>query len=82
MIRYEPTPNPNALKCVTDSQIVEGIRSYRTPEEADDELSRSILAIEGVRSLLINGNWMTVNKADGASWKAIKAGIEEVMQSR
>jgi hypothetical protein len=82
MIRYETTPNPNALKCVTDSTIVDGIRSYRKPEDADDELSRSILAIEGVRSLLINGNWLTVNKADDASWKAIKAGIEAVLGER
>ena len=82
MIKYETTPNPNALKCVRDSTIVDGIRSYRSPEEADDELSRAIFTIEGVRSLLINGNWMTVNKSDDASWKTIKPEIEKVLSDR
>ena len=82
MIRFEKTPNPNALKIVQQTPIADGIRSYRSPDNADDELSRSVFAIEGVRSLLINGNWMTVNKADDANWGPIKSAIEEILRAR
>jgi len=80
-VRFETTPNPNAVKCVRDEPIIEGIRSYRTPEEADCELSRAVFAIEGVTSLLINTTWMTVNKSADASWAPIKRRVSEILGS-
>jgi len=82
VIRFESTPNPNALKCVTDGAIVDGIRSYRSPEDADDALSRAVFAVPGATSVLINNNWMTVNKSPGASWETIRPAVEEILDSR
>ena len=82
MTSFEPTPNPNALKCVTDRTLADGIRSYRSPGDADDDLSKAVFAIEGVTSLLINGSWMTVNKAPSASWTPIKRAVAELLDTR
>ena len=82
MIRFETTPNPNALKCVTDGAIVDGIRSYRSAEDADDALPRALFEIPGVTGVLINNNWMTVNKSPDASWKTIRPAVEEILGAR
>ncbi len=81
-VTFETTPNPNAIKCISSKPIFEGIRSYRRAEDADCELSRAVFAIDGVTSLLINGSWMTVNKAPEASWPPIKRRVSEILDSQ
>src|SRR5690606_7150379 len=50
-VRFQPTPNPNAGKFVTDREVVPGgkSRSYHSREEAaGDPLAAALMAIEGV----------------------------------
>jgi hypothetical protein len=78
--KYQPTPNPNALKCFLDSRISAGPRSFRTAVEgADDPVAAPLLAVPGVAGLLLNGDWLTVNKAPGADWAIVKQGVERVL---
>lgn len=80
VIRYEETPNPNALKCILDRPISAHPRSFRGPESAgDDEAARALFSVKGVAVILMNGDWMTVNKTPEASWKSVKAGVERVL---
>lgn len=83
---FEPTPNPNALKCVLDRAILgedEGPRSYRKAEEAaGDALAESLFAIEpegSVACVLISTDWITVNRAPGADWERVKQGVRDVL---
>lgn len=79
--RFEETPNPNALKLILDQPISEGPKSYRAPSEAGgDALAESLFAVEGVAGLLMNGDWMTVNKTPDASWKSVKAGVKRALE--
>lgn len=76
VVRFQPTPNPNALKCVLDGTLPEPIRSYRAADQAEaDPLGRALFAIPGVTSLLISGEWVTVNKSADADWAGVKAGV-------
>jgi hypothetical protein len=77
---FQPTPNPNALKCVLDRPLDGPIRSFRTPADAkDDPLARELFAVPGVTTLLLSGAWLTVNKSPDAPWAPIKAGVEAVL---
>lgn len=81
VVRFQPTPNPNALKCILDRALPEPIRSYRAPAEAcADPLARELFAIPGVTGLLISGEWVTVNKDGAAEWSGIRSGVEAVLQ--
>lgn len=80
VIRYEDTPNPNALKCFLDRPISDHPKSFRGPETAeDDALARALFGVKGVAVILMNGDWMTVNKTAEAGWKSVKAGVERVL---
>jgi hypothetical protein len=81
VLSFEPTPNPNALKCILDRPISPGPRSFLNSGAAEaDPLARALFAVDGVSCILMNGGWMTVNKRPEAPWSAVKPGIKRVLR--
>ncbi len=81
IVRFESTPNPNALKCVADRALSETPRSYRAPPDPEtDPLGAEVFALPGVVNLLILHDWLTVNRAPEADWKPIKAGVRRAVR--
>ncbi len=86
-VRFEDTPNPNAVKCWLDAPIEGAPRSYFSADEAADPergtpLAAALFAVPGVTNLLLMGDWMTVSKAASADWKAVKAGVQQALKAR
>lgn len=78
-ISVQGTPNPNAAKFTLDRPLVEGnaSRSYFDAESAaDDPLARRLFELEGVDSLLIVDNFVTVTKAPPISWDELIPRVE------
>ena len=81
VVAFETTPNPNAIKCVLDRPIAALPRAYRgAGEAADDEIARSLFAIEGVTNLLMLHDFVTIGKAPDAQWPAIKRAVKRAMR--
>ena len=81
IVEFQPTPNPNALKCILDAPLPEPIRSFRRKDEAAaDPLGSRLMAIPGVTSVLLSGAWMTVNKSPDAAWPAVKKAAQDVLK--
>ena len=77
VVKFQSTPNPNALKVLLDAPITDRPRSFRSrTEDASDALAARFFAIDGVTSLLFNQDWFTVNKSAEAHWPPIKKAIE------
>lgn len=77
---FEPTPNPNAIKCAVDPSPTSAPRSYFNADQAaGDELARALFAIQGVTNVLIHTAFITVGKSPDARWPAIKKGVERVL---
>lgn len=80
---FQSTPNPNAVKCLLDRVIRSrdrGPASYRNAAAAaDDPIAATLFAISGVTTLLINEDWITVNKDPKADWKAIKPAVTRAL---
>ncbi len=82
-IKVQGTPNPNAAKFTVDRRLVEGGSSvsYFDPETArDDPLASKLFALDGVESLLIADDFVTVTKATTASWDDLVPRIEDVIK--
>lgn len=89
---YQSTPNPQALKCVVEGVLPAAehatLRSYTSRDAAKgDPLALALLAIPGVRSLLIHAasspgdaSWISVNKSSDSAWKSIKPALERVLE--
>lgn len=80
IVRYDDTPNPNALKCILDRTVAPGPRSYRSADQAAaDPVAAALFAIPGVTGLLFSEGWLTVSKAPETPWKSIKPGVERAL---
>ena len=72
VVEIQPTPNPNAVKLVLDGEISDRPMSFFNAEAAKDHpLPTAIFAIEGVTSLLLLGDFITINKSPAARWTDI-----------
>jgi len=73
-VRYQPTPNPNAGKFVVGRQVVEGdaSRSYYSADQASaNPLAAALFEIDGVQSLFMVEDFVTVMKATDADWSTL-----------
>lgn len=78
----EPTPNPNAIRCVIEGDLGGSIRSFRSADAARaDPIGRALFEIDGVANVLINGEggWISVNKSPRAEWATVKRGVRTVL---
>jgi hypothetical protein len=77
----QPTPNPNAAKFVLDRAISEAPMSFLNAQQAQDHpIASQIFAIAGVTSVLILGDFVTVNKTPDAQWKSLTKKVQEILE--
>ena len=82
VIDIQPTPNPNAAKFVLDGQIAPQPTSFFNSQQAKDHpLATKLFAIDGVASVLLLGDFVTVNKQPQTKWSAITDKVQAVLQS-
>ena len=82
VLEIQPTPNPNAAKFVLDRPVSRQPMSFFDASAAmDHPLASSLFAIEGVTSLLLLGDFITINKSPAATWDDINAGAVRVLKS-
>ncbi len=86
IVEYQPTPNPNAMKCVVDVALpslqspTTRPRSYATVASASaDPFAQRLLQVRGVRSVLLTDSWFTISKDATAEWNAVKLGVERAI---
>ena len=78
----QPTPNPNAAKFVLDKPVSDAPTSFFNAEAAKDHpLARRLFSVEGVSSLLLLGDFITVNKTPEVDWKALTKKVREILGS-
>ena len=77
----QPTPNPNAAKFILDRAIVQQPTSFFNAAAAkDNPVASKLFAIDGVTSVLMLGDFVTINKRPEVKWKAITERVQEVLQ--
>jgi len=76
----QPTPNPNAVKFMLDGEVSASPTSFFNAEQAvDHPLAKKLFAIPGVSSLLLLGDFITVNKSPDVEWRDITKAVETVL---
>ena len=78
MIQIESTPNPNALKFLSEKQLseVETLEFQKKDlNQIKNEFVKSILNFDGVELVLISKNFMSVKKDEKTSWETLKPTI-------
>ena len=78
MIQIENTPNPNALKFLSEKQLSEvETQEFQKKDlsQIKNEFVKNILNFDGVELVLISKNFMSVKKDEKTSWETLKPTI-------
>ena len=72
-VQIEITPNPNSLKFIP-GKVVSNAGSFEITkkDEIKNQLVKDILSINGVESIFLGKDFISVNKYDGIPWEEIK----------
>lgn len=73
------TPNPNALKFTVGSDVG-GPKTYVAGKDDGDPLAVAILEIDGVASMFMTADFVTLTKVPDASWEAIAPVAQDVLE--
>ena len=72
-IQTQTTPNPNSLKFIPGKKVSSiGSLEIQKKDEISNILLRSILSINGVESIFLDEDFLSVNKQENIDWEDIK----------
>ena len=76
----EGTPNPNAVK-FTVGRPVGGPTTLTRARPTDDPLGTAILAVDGVTSVFLTADFVTISKTPDADWAEIVPVVVDILES-
>ena len=82
-VRFQPTPNPNAGKFIVSRKVVEGTSSksfYNADDAAGHPLASALFELEGVASLFMVDDFVTVTKTPDADWNTLIPKVQAVLE--
>ena len=72
-VQTENTPNPNSLKFLPGKKVSnDSSLEISNKSETNNELIRNILSINGVKSIFLADNFLSVNKDEKTEWEDLK----------
>jgi Fe-S cluster biogenesis protein NfuA len=80
----ERTPNPNSIKWVLGSPLIEGGSSAhfaQPPLPEESTLAASLFRIHGVEGVFLGGSFLTVTKNDAAEWTELAPPIVDAIKA-
>jgi hypothetical protein len=82
-VHYRPTPNPNAGKFTVGRKLMEGraSRSFHTREQAAaDPVATALFALDGVASVFMVDDFVTVTKDAAADWSELVPRVSDALE--
>ena len=78
----QPTPNPNAMKFVLDRSISDVPISFLDASSGSEHpVASKLFAVQGVVSVLLLNDFVTISKVPAARWADIKPPVQRVLNS-
>jgi Fe-S cluster biogenesis protein NfuA len=83
LIYTEQTPNPEAIKYVTNSMLYEGTADFKTKELADEwsPLAAHLFELPYVKYVYISQNFVSVTKEFNYNWDDIMLALKEKIKT-
>ena len=76
-IQTEQTPNPATLKFLPGREVMaDGVADFTEAEASESSpLARRVFAVDGVTGVFLGRDFVTVTKAEGQDWYALKPAV-------
>lgn len=83
-VTFQRTPNPNAGKFVVGRPVVEGKASksyYSAGQAAGDRVAEALFSLDGVSSLFMVEDFITVTKVESTEWAVLAPRVIETIEA-
>lgn len=82
MIYSEATPNPNTLKFVTNKALFinDAVEFFSQEETQEAPLSTELFKFNGVKSVFISNNFISINKEDEILWAELMIPLKDFIK--
>ncbi len=82
-VQVSTSPNEHALKFTIDQQTIEsGHKTYANAEAAEESpVAKALFGLEGVVSVFLMADFITVTKKPEASWDNLQSAAVEAIQA-
>ncbi len=80
-VAIEATPNPNALKFTVGTEVGPP-RTFVAGRDTDDDTAAELLALDGVTSVFMSADFVTISKLPDADWTAIAEEAQAILERR
>ncbi len=80
-IEISNTPNPNALKFSVGTDVG-GTFTFVAGKESDDPTGAALVAIDGVTSVFMTADFVTLSKVPEATWETIAPLATQILEER
>jgi NFU1 iron-sulfur cluster scaffold homolog, mitochondrial len=82
VLEIQPTPNPNAAKFILDRPVSDQPTSFFNAASAvGHSLATRLFEVPGVSSVLLLGDFVTVNKSPDAAWAPIVERVQQILNA-
>lgn len=83
MLYTEETPNPEALKYVTNRMLYRGIADFREKDLAAEwsPMANSLMELPYVKSVYFNNNYVTITKEFNYEWAEVMNRLKEFVKT-
>ena len=72
-VQIQETPNPNSLKFIPGKKVSSiGSVELTKKEDTNNDLLKNILSVNGVESIFLGDDFLSVNKNEKTNWEDIK----------
>ena len=72
-VQIEKTPNPNSLKFLPGKKVsLKGSFEVSNKDQSDNELVRNLLSINGVKSIFLGDDFLSINKETNINWEELE----------
>jgi hypothetical protein len=79
VIRLDPTPNPNAVK-FSVGVPVGGPATFVAGPAVENPMAAAILQLEGVTSIFMTADFVTISKSPEADWGLIVPQAQAILE--
>jgi len=84
ILSIEPTPNPNSMRIILDTELPSGTGHNYTKKSIDtaSEPILSLLKVEGVQGIYHVMNFMAVERSSDVEWDSILKEFETIIPKK
>ena len=79
MITPDPTPNPNAVKFSVGTSVG-GPATFVAGQPTDNPMASAILELEGVTSIFMTADFITISKSPEGDWEVIVPEAQAILE--